>query len=202
MDGIEEEKCNLNSLYRYLIVIKFLWTLISLSNLAISASQRKVVGTATAHHDDWSTAALVPLCFCSAISVTLLLSSDVRNNEKFSGIKGIAGLAQKMVETKKNVVFPFVYTLITLALILPVAIVTVERVFSAMNIVKSRLRNRMGDKWMNDSLVVYIKKEIFISIDNETIMKRFQNMKTRREELKCDPGDNSSQLRHCTQWSN
>ncbi|XP_038704709.1 uncharacterized protein LOC120000653 [Tripterygium wilfordii] len=103
---------------------------------------------------------------------------DMRNNEKFSGIKGIAGLAQKMVETKKNVVFPFVYTLITLALILPVATATVERVFSAMNIVKSRLRNRMGDKWMNDSLVVYIEKEIFSSIDNETIMKRFQNMKT------------------------
>ncbi|XP_038698098.1 zinc finger MYM-type protein 1-like [Tripterygium wilfordii] len=123
---------------------------------------------------------------------------NVRNNEKFSGIKGIAGLAQKMVETKKNVVFPFVYTLITLALILPVATATVERVFSAMNIVKSRLRNRMGDKWMNDSLVVYIEKEIFSSIDNETIMKRFQNMKTRREELKCDPGDNSSQLRHCS----
>jgi hypothetical protein len=32
-------------------------------------------------------------------------------------------------------------------------------------------------------LVVYIKKNIFNEIDNEVIMKRFQNMKTRREQL-------------------
>ena len=73
--------------------------------------------------------------------------------------------------------------LIKLPLLLLVATVIVERVFSAMHIVKSRLRNRIGDKWMNDSLVVYIEKDIFDKIDNEAIMKRFQNMKTRREQL-------------------
>jgi len=31
-------------------------------------------------------------------------------------------------------------------LIIPVATTTVERAFSAMNIVKNRLRNRMGDQ--------------------------------------------------------
>ena len=36
---------------------------------------------------------------------------------------------------------------------------------------------------MNDSLVVYIEKEIFDKIDNKSIMKRFQNIKTRREQL-------------------
>jgi len=36
---------------------------------------------------------------------------------------------------------------------------------------------------MNDSLVVYIEKDIFDKIDNEVVMKRFQNMKTRREQL-------------------
>jgi hypothetical protein len=30
----------------------------------------------------------------------------------------------------------------------------------------------MRDKWMNDSLVVYIEKDIFDKIDNEAIMKR------------------------------
>jgi len=52
-----------------------------------------------------------------------------------------------------------------------------------MHIVKSRLQNRMGDKWMNDSLVVYIEKDIIDKIDNEAIIKRFHNMKTRREQL-------------------
>ncbi|PIA38189.1 hypothetical protein AQUCO_02800092v1 [Aquilegia coerulea] len=53
---------------------------------------------------------------------------------------------------------------------------TVERLFSVMNIVKIRLRNRMGDEWMNDCLVAYIENEVFDTIDNEAIMRRFQNM--------------------------
>jgi hypothetical protein len=73
--------------------------------------------------------------------------------------------------------------LIKLSSLLPVATATVERVFSVMHVVKSRLRNRMGDKWMNDNLVVYIEKNIFDEIDNEVIMKRFQNIKTRKEQL-------------------
>ena len=44
-------------------------------------------------------------------------------------------------------------------------------------------RDRMGDKWMNDSLVVHIKKDIFDNIDNKIIMKWFQNIKTPKEQL-------------------
>ena len=51
---------------------------------------------------------------------------------------------------KKDVVYPFVYKLIKFALILPVTTANVERVFSVMNIVKSKMRNRMRDQWMND----------------------------------------------------
>ena len=36
---------------------------------------------------------------------------------------------------------------------------------------------------MNDSLIVYIEKDIFHRIDNEVIMQRFQNMKTLRNQL-------------------
>jgi hypothetical protein len=85
-----------------------------------------------------------------------------------------------MVEMKKDITYPLVYSLVTLSLILSVAIATVERAFSAMNIVKNRLRNRMGDQWMNDCLVMYIEKDIFKTINNEKIMQRFQGMKTRR----------------------
>ena len=79
--------------------------------------------------------------------------------------------------------YPLIYLLITLALILPVATTTVERTFSAMNIVKNQLRNRMGYQWMKDRLLVYVKKDIFDSINNETIIQQFQNMKTRRVQL-------------------
>ena len=88
-----------------------------------------------------------------------------------------------MVETKRNQVYSFVYLLLTLALILPVATASVERVFSAMNIVKNRLRNRMGDEWINDNLIVYIENDIFDKVDSEVIMQRYQTMKPRREQL-------------------
>ena len=82
-----------------------------------------------------------------------------------------------MVEMKKNVLYPLVYSLVTLALILPVATATVERTFSVMNIIKNQLRNQIGDQWMNDCLVTYIEKYIFKTIKCEEIIQRFQNMK-------------------------
>ena len=110
--------------------------------------------------------------------------ADMRSSIEFSELNGLTELAQKMVEKKKkDKVFPLVYLLLTLALLLPVATATVERVFSAMNIVKTDLRNRMGDEWLNDSLLAYVEKDIFNTIDRETIMQRFQNMKPRRGKL-------------------
>ncbi|KAI8528033.1 hypothetical protein RHMOL_Rhmol12G0119600 [Rhododendron molle] len=86
---------------------------------------------------------------------------DMRTSNEFSSLNGIADLSRKMLETERDKVYPFVYLLLTLALILPVATATVERVFSAMNIVKDRLRNRMSNQWLNDSLVVYVERDFF-----------------------------------------
>ena len=65
----------------------------------------------------------------------------------------------------------------TLALILLVTTAIVEIVFLTMNIIKNRLRNQIGDQWMNDSLVTYIEIDIFKTIECEEIMQQFQNMK-------------------------
>ena len=67
----------------------------------------------------------------------------------------------------------------TLALILLVTTAIVEIVFLTMNTIKNRLRNQIGDQWMNDSLVTYIEIDIFKTIECEEIMQRFQNMKNR-----------------------
>jgi hypothetical protein len=72
---------------------------------------------------------------------------------------------------------------VTLSLILLVVVTSVERAFSAMNIIKNHLRNRMGDHWMNDCLITYIENNIFKTISNEKIMQRFQCMKTRQGQL-------------------
>ena len=108
---------------------------------------------------------------------------DVRSDDQFSDLNGIGALFQKLVETRKNIVYPLVFLLLKLALVLPVATASVERTFSAMNIIKSRLRNRMGDEFLNDCLVTYIERETFDCIDNEKIIQSFQNMKPRRMEF-------------------
>ncbi|CAN6718354.1 unnamed protein product [Malus baccata var. baccata] len=107
----------------------------------------------------------------------------VCSSSDFSQLEGIGDLAKKMVNTRMHQVFNYVYLLITLSLVLPVATASVERAFSVMNIVKGPLRNKMGDQWLSDSLLVYIERDIFACIENEAIMLRFQNMKHRHEQL-------------------
>lgn len=41
------------------------------------------------------------------------------------------------------------------------------------------MRNKMGDQLLNDSLIVYLKNDIFTTIDNDTVIDRFQNIETR-----------------------
>ena len=107
----------------------------------------------------------------------------MRSNDFFLELQGVSELAEKLVNTRKHETYPLVYLLMKLALILPVATTIVERSFSAIKYIKNELRNRIGDWWMNDCLIVYIEKDVTCSIDNETIMQRFQNMKTRRRKL-------------------
>ena len=61
----------------------------------------------------------------------------MQSTKEFSSFRGIGQLVEKMVDVKKNVSYPLAYSSVTLALILLVAIVTFERVFSAMNIIKN-----------------------------------------------------------------
>ncbi|KAK4267405.1 hypothetical protein QN277_024191 [Acacia crassicarpa] len=108
---------------------------------------------------------------------------DVQLNPDFLNLQGIADLAKRMVEKKKHIVYPLLYLLIKLALTLPVATAFVERAFSAMKYIKTALRNRIGDEWLNDCLVPYFEKDIFDSIDNEAIMMEFQKIRPRRMTL-------------------
>ena len=107
----------------------------------------------------------------------------MHNNDFFLEFQGVSELAVKLVSTRKHETYPLFYLLVKLALTLHVATATVERSFSIMKYINNKLRNWMGDQWMNDCLVVYIEKDVAHSIDNETIMQRFQNMKTHRRQL-------------------
>ncbi|PKU83089.1 hypothetical protein MA16_Dca007760 [Dendrobium catenatum] len=108
---------------------------------------------------------------------------DMQSDPHFSLLKDLGHLAETMIQNKKDVLYPLVFRLLKLALVLPVATAGVERVFSAMAIIKTRLRNRIGDQWMNDTLLAYIEKEILDCIENDVIVNLFQNMKSRRYKL-------------------
>uniref|UniRef100_A0A7N2LFT8 Zinc finger MYM-type protein 1-like n=1 Tax=Quercus lobata TaxID=97700 RepID=A0A7N2LFT8_QUELO len=99
---------------------------------------------------------------------------DMRSNDFFLELQGVSELAEKLVITRKHETYPLVYLLVKLALTLPVATATVERSFSTIKYIKNELRNRMGDQWMNDCLIVYIEKDVVSSIDNETSCNDFK----------------------------
>ncbi|KAK4283433.1 hypothetical protein QN277_000383 [Acacia crassicarpa] len=127
-----------------------------------------------------------PLEFDELADIPFLSSSlgnfiiDVRADSDFVNLKTISDLALKMVEKRKDIVYPLVYLLIKLALVLPVATASVERVFSAMTFVKDKLRNRISDDWFNSCMLTYVERDIFDKIDDEDIMQYFQGMKNRR----------------------
>jgi len=85
-----------------------------------------------------------------------------------------SSLAEKMVQTDRHTYFPLVYRHIELALILLVATTTVERAFSAMNIIKTDRRNKMNDDLMNNSMLCYTKRDLFASIEDDKILMRFK----------------------------
>ncbi|KAJ3708972.1 hypothetical protein LUZ61_012677 [Rhynchospora tenuis] len=104
----------------------------------------------------------------------------VRRSQEFFGCTELPQVAEIMVKVGMDKSYPLVYRLIEMTLILPVATASVERVFSAMSIIKTDLRNKMGDEWLNDLMICYVEKEIFRSISNEKIIKRFEEMGKRR----------------------
>jgi hypothetical protein len=55
---------------------------------------------------------------------------------------------------------------------LPVA-TSVERAFLTMNFVKNRLRNRMNAGLLDDCLVTFIERVIFLNAKEEDIMNSF-----------------------------
>lgn len=79
----------------------------------------------------------------------------MRCNDQFSKLKGIGDLIKKLVESKKDVLYSLVFLLVKLAMVLPITIVSIERIFSTMKMVKNRLYNRMEDSWMNDFFFFY-----------------------------------------------
>ncbi|KAM3335072.1 hypothetical protein ACQJBY_029464 [Aegilops geniculata] len=105
---------------------------------------------------------------------------EARTDPHLMNCNDLGHLAINMVLADMHTTFPLVYRLVELALILPVATATVERAFSGMSIIKTGLRNKMGDDWMNHRMVCYIERDVFVSIEESKIIERFQGYRTRK----------------------
>jgi hypothetical protein len=108
---------------------------------------------------------------------------DVRQNTNFANLKRLSDFCAKLVETNKCNTYDLVYKILKMALVLLVAIASVEHIFSAMNLAKSQLRNKMIDQWLNDYLITLLERDVLATIVNDIILAHFQQMDGRRFSL-------------------
>ena len=88
----------------------------------------------------------------------------MRQDASFQGLDNIVDLSVKLVETKRHKVYDMVYLLLKLILLLPVATASVENIFSALVIMKTKSRNKICDTVLDDCLVIFIERDIFFKL--------------------------------------
>ena len=102
---------------------------------------------------------------------------NVVQHSEFKNLLTLSSLCQWLVRTRKSTIYPLVHRIIVLVLTLPVSIATTERSFSAMRIVKTRLRNKMEDDFLTNSLIMYIEREIAEKLSIDSIINDFKDLK-------------------------
>ncbi|KAF5450063.1 hypothetical protein F2P56_030442, partial [Juglans regia] len=105
---------------------------------------------------------------------------DVLTHLDFQDMSTLSELCRGLAISEKSKIYYLIDRLIRLVLTLPVSTATTEQAFSAMKLIKTRLRTRMEDEFLADHLLVYIEKEIAKNFTSEMIMNEFYSMKDRR----------------------
>ncbi|KAK9750764.1 hypothetical protein RND81_02G220100 [Saponaria officinalis] len=131
----------------------------SLESLALSASLDPRYGFRAFKWEDVCKLALkyYPLDFSSYDRLALDLEceffvADIDNDPRFTKITSISDLCRQMLDFGNTSFYPMIYRLICLILTFPVSTATTERAFSSMNIIKNKLRNKMNDEFLDDTL--------------------------------------------------
>ncbi|XP_073279571.1 uncharacterized protein [Primulina huaijiensis] len=105
---------------------------------------------------------------------------NIVKGSDYRSLSTISELCQWLIKTNKSMTYNLIFRVIVLVLTLPVSTATTERSFSAMNIVKTRLRSKMEDDFLSYALMIYIEKEIARNVSIEDIIEDFENLKERR----------------------
>ena len=95
-------------------------------------------------------------------------------------MKNISELCQWMVRTRKEEYYPLIYRAVKLVLTLPIFTATTEQAFSAMNVIKTDLRNKMEDEFLSNTMMLFIERDIAATISMDSIIDDFEDLKRRR----------------------
>nr|XP_017250864.1 PREDICTED: uncharacterized protein LOC108221501 [Daucus carota subsp. sativus] len=109
---------------------------------------------------------------------------QVVSHKDFQDLSSLAQLCRQFVETGLAKLFPLVDILIRLVLTLPVSTATTERAFSAMKIIKTRLRNKMEDGYLSGCMMLHIEKEYVDAVDSEDVIDHFESIGDRRAQFR------------------
>ncbi|KAG6692738.1 hypothetical protein I3842_10G129500 [Carya illinoinensis] len=105
---------------------------------------------------------------------------DVLTHLDFQDMSTLSELCRRLAISEKSKIYYLIDKLIRLLLTLPVSTATTERAFSAMKLIKTRLRTRIEDEFLANHLLVYIEKKIVKNFTLEMIMDEFYSMKDHR----------------------
>ena len=104
---------------------------------------------------------------------------DVIKHPNFQNMSTIPEQCRGLQISGKSNIYFLIDRLIRFVLTLQVSTATTERAFSAMKLLKTRLLNRMEDKFLANNMIVYIEKEIAGNFTIEMIIDEFYSMKNR-----------------------
>ncbi|KAL4653293.1 hypothetical protein ACB092_01G292400 [Castanea dentata] len=109
-----------------------------------------------------------------------LYKYDEVQHSGFRNLKNISELCQWMVRTRKSEIYPLICRVVKLVLTLPVSTATTERAFSAMNVIKTDLHNKMEDEFLLDAMMLFIERDIAATISTDSSIDDFEDIKRRR----------------------
>ncbi|CAJ2662804.1 unnamed protein product [Trifolium pratense] len=106
---------------------------------------------------------------------------DVVSHPDLNSLSTMSELCEALKKTGKSVTYYLIDRLIRLNLnssgFYSYYTTTTERSFSAMKIIKIRLRNKKEDEFLADNMMLYIEKEIAEEFSTDSIIDEFKSVK-------------------------
>jgi hypothetical protein len=108
---------------------------------------------------------------------------DASTDKELENVSTLTKLCRCLVESGRHSIYNLIDRLLRLVVTLPVSTASAERAFSTLKIVKTRLRNKMEDEFLANSLLVNIEREIAEKYSYDDVLEHFTAAKRRRADL-------------------